>query len=196
MLTPYSSGMGARVHDDHAHLAGRVRDRAFCSSDEHDCADCAHAVVGQPVEASANVLINKQAALRVGDRGVHSICCGDNAWVAGAGAPHVLVNNKPALRRGDATVHCGGEGKLVTGSTNVCIGNHAGIKPLPVKHDRTIRVQLRDALGRRLRRATVRAFCPHRTYPAQTVDEDVELYQLCEHATVVVLKTLQHGSWD
>jgi uncharacterized Zn-binding protein involved in type VI secretion len=35
----------------------------------------------------------------------------------------VLINNKGAHRMGDMTKHCGGVGKLITGSTDVLVGD-------------------------------------------------------------------------
>jgi uncharacterized Zn-binding protein involved in type VI secretion len=71
------------------------------------------------------VNVNGRPAVRVDDSGVHSACCGPNQWRALAGSPTVFINGKPAHRVGDATQHCGGNGKLVEGSSNVDVGGAA-----------------------------------------------------------------------
>jgi uncharacterized Zn-binding protein involved in type VI secretion len=65
------------------------------------------------------VFINGKAALRIGDPGVHSSCCGPNTWVCAEGSSKVFINNIPAVRLGDATTHCGGVGKMIEGSPDV-----------------------------------------------------------------------------
>jgi uncharacterized Zn-binding protein involved in type VI secretion len=102
--------------------AGRLRDKAHCPADAHGCSDCPHDVIGPAIIGSPDTIINNRPALRVGDQGVHSKCCGDNEWVAVEGSPTVLINNMQAHRLGDQTEHCGGMGKLVEGSSNVLIG--------------------------------------------------------------------------
>lgn len=104
--------------------AGRLGDTSYVRSDSHGCSRCAHSAVGPSVVGSSNVTINDRPALRVGDTGVHSTCCGDNQWKAAHGAPRVLVNGRPAHRIGDTDEHCGGIGHLLTGSPNVLIGNY------------------------------------------------------------------------
>lgn len=64
--------------------------------------------------ASANVLINGQRALRVGDRGP------PKTWNALEGAPTVLINGWRAHRCGDAHEN----GELAQGSPDVLVGNH------------------------------------------------------------------------
>ncbi len=103
--------------------AGRVGDKASCPADAHGCSACAHSVEGPAVAGSPDVFINKKAALRVQDPGVHSACCGSNTWSAVAGAAAVIINGLEAHRSGDATRHCGGNGKLVEGSPDVIIGD-------------------------------------------------------------------------
>jgi uncharacterized Zn-binding protein involved in type VI secretion len=68
-------------------------------------------------------MVNSKPALRVGDPGVHSACCGGNTWTAAAGSATVFINNKAAHRLGDADTHCGGSGKLIEGSGNVIVGD-------------------------------------------------------------------------
>lgn len=102
--------------------AGRKGDESACPADAHQCPSCPHIVRGQAMQGSDDVLINRMPALRVGDQGEHSSCCGSQQWVAATGEGSVLINNRPAHRKGDATSHCGGVGALVTGSSNVYIG--------------------------------------------------------------------------
>lgn len=103
--------------------AGRIEHRSYVSSDSHKSSCCPHALVGAHVSGSANVLINKSRALRVGDKGVHFGCCGSNRSVAISGASHVLINNRPAHRVSDTQQHCGGIGQLAEGSKNVLVGS-------------------------------------------------------------------------
>lgn len=90
--------------------------------DSHGAPCCPHNVSGPAVDASPNVFVHGEKALRVGDPGVHSTCCGPNTWVAAEGSPTVFVNGIPFTRLGDATSHCGGTGQMVTGSGTVFAG--------------------------------------------------------------------------
>lgn len=71
---------------------------------------------------SPNVLVDGQPALRLGDSGIHAICCGPNTWTAIQGSATVLINGEPAHRRDDMDKHCGGIGRLVEGSPDVFVG--------------------------------------------------------------------------
>jgi len=102
--------------------AGRIGDRAQVVADAHGCPGCPHECVGQAVRGSPDVNINARPALRVGDVGIHSSCCGPNVWKASRGSSTVFINGKPAHRLGDANHHCGGIGQLVDGSSNVFVG--------------------------------------------------------------------------
>jgi uncharacterized Zn-binding protein involved in type VI secretion len=101
---------------------GRLSDKSQVPSDSHGCLSCPHTCVGPAVVGSPNVNCNGKPALRVGDNGVHSSCCGGNTWIAAAGSGTVFINSKPAHRLGDAVTHCGGVGKLIEGSSNVMVG--------------------------------------------------------------------------
>lgn len=103
--------------------AGRLGDRAHAAADAHGCSACAHTVTGPAIAGSPDVYIDCKPALRVGDPGVHSSCCGSNAWTAAGGASTVFINGQPAHRLGDATQHCGGSGHLIEGSPDVFIGD-------------------------------------------------------------------------
>lgn len=91
-------------------------------ADSHGNPCCPHNVTGPSVGGSPNVFIHGQPALRVGDPGVHSSCCGPNTWNNAEGSATVFINGIPAVRLGDATAHCGGTGKMITASPTVSFG--------------------------------------------------------------------------
>lgn len=99
--------------------ATRVGDRANCPNDSHGNSDCDHNATGPAVSGSPNVRINGRPALRIGDHGIHSKCCGPNTWENIEGSGRVFINNIPAVRLHDATRHCGGIGKMIEGSSDV-----------------------------------------------------------------------------
>jgi uncharacterized Zn-binding protein involved in type VI secretion len=101
---------------------GRLGDQSQCPGDGHGCPGCAHGVIGPATAGSPDVMVNGRPALRVGDPGVHSSCCGPNTWVAAAGSGTVMINGIAAHRLGDAVTHCGGSGNLVEGSGDVITG--------------------------------------------------------------------------
>lgn len=103
--------------------ASRKNDIAHCPSDEHGCPSCPHSVDGPATSGSPDVCFNGNGALRVGDRGRHTSCCGPNKWTVAGGAPAVFINGKAAARKGDPVDHCGGRGELIEGSDDVFIGN-------------------------------------------------------------------------
>lgn len=127
--------------------AGRKGDVSRCSADAHGGSCCPHAVMGPATEGSGDVLVNGRGAIRVGDRGTHSGCCGPNTWKAIQGAGTVLVNGKPLTRGGDGTEHCGGRGSLIAGSGDVIVGEHADAGQTGLGRNR-LRVGLVDARGR------------------------------------------------
>jgi uncharacterized Zn-binding protein involved in type VI secretion len=100
----------------------RLGDRSFVPSDVHGSGCCPHPCIGPAVTGSADVLVNNQPALRVGDSGVHATCCGPNTWIAVEGSATVLINNRRAHRLDDLDQHCGGPGQMVEGSANVLVG--------------------------------------------------------------------------
>lgn len=102
--------------------AARLNDRANCPSDSHGRICCPHNVVGPATEGSPDVFINGQPALRLGDKGQHSSCCGSNTWRCAEGSSTVFINGRPAVRLGDRTDHCGGTGSIIEGSDDVFIG--------------------------------------------------------------------------
>ncbi len=104
----------------------RLGDIARCPMDSHGCKVCTHNVQGPAVQGSNDVTINGKPALRLGDRGIHMLCCGTNTWSAAEGSSTVFINGKPAVRIGDRTAHCGGSGNMKAGSSNVIIGDGQG----------------------------------------------------------------------
>ena len=124
--------------------AGRVGDEAYCPVDAHGCTACTHSVRGPAVGGSPNVFINGRPALRVGDPGIHSACCGANQWKASTGSSTVFINGLPAHRMGDVTQHCGGMGKLVQGSPNVYIGDSGGGKG-PTQASQPCKKEIKEA---------------------------------------------------
>jgi len=100
---------------------GRIGDKAK-GLDAHGCVACPHNVEGPGVQGSPDVLVNNLPALRLGDPGIHMVCCGPNRWNAMSGSATVLINNLPAHRQGDMTLHCGGVGQLTEGSSDVLVG--------------------------------------------------------------------------
>ena len=91
--------------------------------DAHGCPACPHPCKGPAITASANVMIQGREALRVGDRGVHSACCGPNTWEVIEASAQVYVNGMPLVRVGDRTQHCGAIGKMTTGAAMVFDGS-------------------------------------------------------------------------
>ncbi|MFZ1986828.1 MAG: PAAR domain-containing protein, partial [Desulfatitalea sp.] len=101
---------------------GRIGDKAK-GVDSHRCNACPHVVSGPATQGSSDVIVNGKPAVRKGDGGVHTACCGSNIWTANGGSDTVFINGKQAFRLGDATDHCGGAGMLVEASGNVFVGN-------------------------------------------------------------------------
>lgn len=100
----------------------RVGDNALVPGDSHGNICCAHSCTGPGVSGSPDLVVEGAFALRVGDPGVHSSCCGANSWVVAAGSSTVTINDIPAARLGDATAHCGGGGSLITGAGTLIVG--------------------------------------------------------------------------
>jgi uncharacterized Zn-binding protein involved in type VI secretion len=100
----------------------RLGDQSQVQVDAHGCVACPHTCVGPAIQGSPDVNCNGRPAVRVGDHGIHSACCGSNTWEAHAGSATVFINNKAAHRLSDADKHCGGLGKMIQGSDNVIVG--------------------------------------------------------------------------
>ena len=101
---------------------GRLGDQSNVPADSHGCPGCRHDCTGPATDGSPDTNVNGRAALRVGDPGVHSSCCGGNTWIAKTGSATVFINNKKAHRKDDVDQHCGGIGKMIEGSDNVIVG--------------------------------------------------------------------------
>jgi len=102
---------------------GRLGDKSYVAADVHGCPACAHTAVGPAITGSGDVLVNNKPALRVGDQGIHSACCGANTWEAVSGSRSVMINHQPAHRLGDQDRHCGGMGQLIEASSDVLVGD-------------------------------------------------------------------------
>lgn len=176
--------------------AGRVGDHALNPSDEHGCPACAHSVEGPAISGSPDVFVNGRAILRVGDPGEHSACCGPNVWKARDGSSGVFVNGKRLHRLGDTTEHCGGEGALVEGSPNVFIGEMGPGTQKDVPHDRSVTLDIKDAMGRSIKNVIARAKCPHKNYEDVKFSGETTISGLCSGASVSIIKGLQKGEWD
>ena len=99
----------------------RLSDIAMIAGDAHGCPVCPHICTGPIISASNDVFINNLGAARKGDPGIHAACCCPNTYTLNAGSDNVYINGKPAVRMFDETKHCGGNGKVITGSPNVYI---------------------------------------------------------------------------
>jgi uncharacterized Zn-binding protein involved in type VI secretion len=99
-----------------------VSDLSQVPSDAHGCPGCPHPAIGPAIAGSPDVMVNNLPALREGDPGMHAVCCGPNTWTAKKGSGTVFINNKSAHRQGDPDKHCGGDGSMKTGSSNVITG--------------------------------------------------------------------------
>lgn len=107
---------------------GRLGDKARAPLDGHSCPGCPHPASGPAIQGSLDVNVNGRPALRIGDPGIHSACCGTNTWQAVAGSQTVFINGRGAHRIGDTTRHCGGLGELTEGSPNVIVGEIGGAR--------------------------------------------------------------------
>lgn len=174
--------------------AGRVGDQARNPEEGDPC--CQRPVEGPAQSGSPDVLINGQAALRVGDPGKHDPCSGKQEWKAKKGSRSVTINGVPAHRVGDETTHCHGRGELVEGSPDVCIGDRGAEEEKPLEHDRKLEIKAVDALGRLIKGVTVVAVCPHKPDYEETFDGTTTLTGLCSATRVSMHKALQIGEWD
>ncbi len=100
----------------------RLGDISKVPVDAHGCPGCPHSARGPAIIGSPDVLVNNRPAIRVGDMGIHAVCCNGNFWEAKMGSGTVFVNNKAAHRKGDMDKHCGGIGTMDQGSDNVITG--------------------------------------------------------------------------
>jgi len=158
--------------------AGRLGDKSRVPVDSHGCPSCPHSSEGPAVAGSPNVEINTCAALRVGDSGVHSACCGANTWKAVTGAPGVFINGKAAHRLGDRDQHCGGMGQLVEGSPNVFIGDrHEDRRHVPNRSRSWLHIKLLQKDG---------APAPNEAYVVRTQEDGLVHKHLDENGEAIL----------
>ena len=100
----------------------RFGDQSLVPADSHGCKKCPHTAKGPATTGSPDVWVNGLPALRVGDTGTHSSCCGPNTWIATKGSRAVLINGMQAHRLLDEDQHCGGKGFMLEASENVFVG--------------------------------------------------------------------------
>ncbi len=87
---------------------------ASSTGDSHGCLACPHPISRGPITTgSPNVFVNGKPAARVGDVGVHAMCCGANTFKIISGDSQVLINGRPAAKIGSQTQHCGSMGEIV-----------------------------------------------------------------------------------
>ena len=91
-----------------------VGGKAQAPADAHGCPACPHPCIGPIQTGSPNVFVNGKPAARVGDRGIHAICCGPNSYEIVGGDSEVLINGRAAAKIGSMTRHCGGTGQIVS----------------------------------------------------------------------------------
>ena len=97
--------------DSYARIGGLAR----CPSDLHGCPACPHTMVKGPITTgSPQIFIGVRPAARVGDKGIHSACCGANIFEIVGGDPEVLIDGRPAAKVGSPTKHCGGAGTIIS----------------------------------------------------------------------------------
>lgn len=101
----------------------RIGDMSQNPIDAHGCLACPHPTVGPIISGSPNVSIVGLPAARVGDRGVHAVCCGPNMFTLKTGDNNVLIDGKPAARKGDMAVHCGGTGRIISVYSDILISS-------------------------------------------------------------------------
>ncbi|HZF56608.1 MAG TPA: PAAR domain-containing protein [Polyangiaceae bacterium] len=175
--------------------AGRVGDEAKCPEDGHSCSVCKHVTVGPSTKGSPDVFINNQPVLRVGDPGEHSeTCCGDNKWRAKTGSSTVTANGLPLHRVGDETEHCGGDGKLITGSSDVAVGS-GGNGARSESPKGSVKLEVTDAWGRVLKGVTARVLSPDGVKEVK-FDGSTSLSGLHRGTTILVEKALQQSEAD
>ena len=171
--------------------AGRVGDTAQRSKDEQDGASAS--AFGEAGQGSPDVIINGRAALRVDDPGHHESAPGH--FQAMQGSTGVFINGLPAFRRGDATRHGDEQGELLTGSADVHFGDAIG-GPRVRPHDRSVTLDITDALGRPIHEVRLSVSCPHHAHEDRIVHGAATVDGLCSGATVTVQSALQTGTWD
>lgn len=107
----YSSTFWFQAKD--ANQYARLGSQSSCAADAHGCPGCPHPTIGPVIAGSPDFTIDGKPVARVGDRGIHSACCGPNIFTVKGGDPEIVIDGKQVARLGDPTQHCGGPGKIV-----------------------------------------------------------------------------------
>ena len=95
------------------HLYARVGGTSQANNDAHGCLACPHTTKGPIISGSPLIYINGKPAARVGDIGVHAVCCGPNTFEIVGGDSQVLIDGRPAAKIGSSVQHCGGLGEII-----------------------------------------------------------------------------------
>ncbi|HVY46643.1 MAG TPA: CHAP domain-containing protein [Minicystis sp.] len=175
--------------------AARVGDAALSSGPDAPPVDpnsngAAEASTVEARDGSPDVFVNGRAALRVDDGA-------NGAWQASSGSRGVLINGRPAVRAGDATAHAtDADGVVLDGSADVFFGDVRPGTPKERPHDRSLAIELTDALGRAIEDVVIDVFCPHQPAARQDAHGSATVSGLCTSSTVTVHKGLQAGTWD
>lgn len=107
--------------------AARVGDseRGRCDLHIHNHShSCPHFRAGSMDSGSPNVFFNGKAAVRLGDGG-SCHCVHSGSFKVSSGSGSVFINGKAAIRIKDDTTctTCGKSGNIITGSSNIFIGD-------------------------------------------------------------------------
>ena len=99
-----------------------------CPADAHGCPGCPHPVQGPATSGAKTVHVHGKPAVRVGDKGSHTACCGPNTWTASKGSTTVIILGAKAHRKvpSDIDTHCGGIGFMTEGWDDVEVGGPSG----------------------------------------------------------------------
>ena len=93
-----------------------IGDKSFNPADGHGAPGDPLPATGPIITGSPNVSINGKPAARKGDMGIHAACSGPNLFWLDRGDNTVTIDGFPAAKKGDQTRHCGGVGRIITGS--------------------------------------------------------------------------------
>jgi uncharacterized Zn-binding protein involved in type VI secretion len=177
--------------------AGRVGDEATRPDDVKVCPRCKSVTSGPSKEGSADVYVNGQPALRMGDKGQFAeggVCCGKNTWRATTGSSTVTVNGMPLHRVGDEIASGGKVGRLATGSSDVEVGS-GGFGARSPEATTSLDLTVTDAFGRSLKGVKARVLSPDGVTDVK-FDGSTKLSGLHKGSTVVVEKALQRSKAD
>ncbi len=87
----------------------RKGDPVFSPADSHDTPNgpVAVPVTGNITAGSDTVFANDRPVARMGDKGTHAACLGENSFEIEEGSETVFADDKAVARAGDKTDHCG-----------------------------------------------------------------------------------------